>query len=253
MNQTDMQHFSMGVWTLAVAYATSVIGSLMGLSCASRARREPAPRKKVLWTVLGALAIGGVAIWLMHFIAMLGFAVTDSPVRYSVPLTALSAVVAVLVVGIGLSMITFGRFGLPRLVLAGVIAGVGVAFMHYLGMAALEFQGEISYDPVLAAVSVVLAVAAATAALWCTVRVRSTAARTGSGLLLAVAVTGMHYTGMAGVAVTVDSSGPAPTGADVFDLVFPVFVISGLIIAGLLWALFTSLVEPLATERAPTG
>lgn len=249
---TDMQQMSMGVWTLLLACATSFAGALIGLSCAARARRERGRQVAVLWTAGAAVAIGGVAIWLMHFIAMYGFAVDGSPVRYSVGLTVLSAVVSIGVVGLGLSLVTLRRSTGPRLLCAGALTGIGVAFMHYLGMAAVRFQGDIVYDPLLVALSLVVAVVAATAALWFTMVVRTTAARLGAGAAMAVAVTGMHYTGMAAVHVVMIPARSVPAAVDGFDLVFPVFLVSGLVIAGLQWALFTT-GEPGATRRRPVA
>jgi NO-binding membrane sensor protein with MHYT domain len=240
-----MQHFSSGLWTPLLAYAISVIGSLIGLSCMSRARNEPEHKSKLLWTVFGAFAIGGVAIWLMHFIAMLGFDVTSGVVKYSAPLTALSALIAVGAVGLGLSMVTLLRVTMARLVGAGVLSGLGVAGMHYMGMSAIRFQGELTYNTLLVVVSCVIAVVAATAAFWFTLVVKTTLARVSAGLVMGAAVTGMHFTGMAAVNVEPDSTIPAPVGTDVFDLVFPVFVIGGLVVAVLLWTLFTAENDPL--------
>lgn len=253
VNHDSMQHFSSGLWTPVLAYAISVIGSLIGLSCMSRARNEVERKSKVLWTVFGALAIGGVAIWLMHFIAMLGFDVTSGSVKYSAPLTALSALIAVGVVGVGLSIVTFLRVTPVRLVGAGVLAGLGVAGMHYMGMSAIRFQGELSYSTALVALSCGIAVAAATTAFWFTLVVKTAAARVAAGLVMGVAVTGMHFTGMAAVTVEADSTIPAPVGTDVFDLVFPVFVIGGLVVAVLLWTLFTSENDPLGETADNLG
>jgi len=248
-----MQHFSSGLWTPLLAYAISVIGSLIGLSCMSRARAEVERRSKLLWTLFGALAIGGVAIWLMHFIAMLGFDVTSGVVKYSAPLTALSALIAVVVVGVGLSIVTLFRVTPVRLVGAGVLAGLGVAGMHYMGMSAIRFQGQLTYDLALVGVSCLIAVVAAIAAFWFTLVVKTTLARVAAGLVMGVAVTGMHYTGMAAVSVEMDATIPSPVGTDVFDLVFPVFVIGGLIVAVLLWTLFTSENDPLGETADNVG
>ncbi|MEU4744232.1 MHYT domain-containing protein [Actinosynnema sp. NPDC023658] len=240
MDHDSMQHFSAGLSTLLLAYVVSVIGSLIGLACMARARAEPTRATKVRWTAFGAVAIGGVAIWLMHFIAMLGFDVPGVPIKYSVPLTALSAVVAIAVVGLGLSLVTLIRFTAVRLLVAGTLAGLGVAVMHYVGMSAIRFRGDLSYDPRLVALSFVVAVVAATAAFWFTLVVEAAAARLAAGLIMGVAVTGMHYTGMAAVRVTTDPAVAAPQGTTAFDLVFPVFVLSALVVAALLWMLFTA-------------
>ncbi len=47
-----------------------------------------------------------------------------------------------------------------------MIIGVGVAAMHYLGMAAMSMTGSMSYRLPLVALSVVIAIVAGTAALW---------------------------------------------------------------------------------------
>ena len=65
-------------------------------------------------------------------------------------------------------------------------------------------------------------------------------AKFGSAIIMGFAITGMHYTGMAAVRVTTDPDAAAPQGAAVFDLVFPVFVTSALVVAALLWMLFTA-------------
>jgi NO-binding membrane sensor protein with MHYT domain len=235
-----MQHFSAGLSTLALAYIVSVVGSLIGLACMARARAEPRRPAKIRWTVFGALAIGGIAIWLMHFIAMLGFDIPGAAVRYSTPVTALSAVVAVAVVGFGLSLVTLVRFTKMRLLVAGALAGLGVAGMHYLGMSALRFRGELTYDPTLVVASGLIAVVAATAAFWFTLVVKTAVSRAAAGLIMGVAVTGMHYTGMAAVRVRLDPTVDVSPGTTAFDLVFPVFVASALVAAALLWMLFTS-------------
>ena len=85
--------------------------------------------------------------------------------------------------------------------LGGVIVGIGVASMHYLGMAAMIMPDTMSYNPVLLALSVVIAVVAGTVALWIGTWVRGIGATIGASLIMGVAVSGMHYTGMAAMHV----------------------------------------------------
>ncbi|MEV4313513.1 MHYT domain-containing protein [Actinocrispum sp. NPDC049592] len=240
----------MGTWTLWLAYGVCMIGSLIGLSCTARARQAAGRRAKLLWTGLAAVAIGGVGIWLMHFLALLGFTVTGAPLRYSVGLTALSGLIAVVVVGGGLAMVTLAEPRKPRLAAAGILAGTGVACMHYLGMAAIQFRGSFSYDPLLVVLSFVIAIGATTAAFSFAVAVRTVTARFGAAALMGIAVTGMHFTGMSAVAVHLDRGHPPSSATDVFDLVFPVFVLSGAVIAGLMWALFTTNTTPEPARHA---
>jgi NO-binding membrane sensor protein with MHYT domain len=225
-----VHHFAMGVWLLFLAYIVSVTGSVVGLACTRHSAAASDARDRMRWLAMAAIAIGGVAIWLMHFIAMLGFAIPDSAVRYHLGWTVASAVLSISAVFVGL--ITIGRtVHLPRLIAGGVITGLAVALMHYTGMWAVQIQGTVAYDKGLVALSILIAVVAATAALWFTLVLESPVLRFVAGLVMGVAVVGMHYTGMAAVRVTVDHAAPVPGGPEVFSFLFPVFVIGLLALA----------------------
>jgi NO-binding membrane sensor protein with MHYT domain len=227
---SHVHHFDMGLWLMFLAYIVSVAGSVVGLACTRHGAAASEERDRLRWLAMAAIAIGGVAIWLMHFIAMLGFAIPSSVVRYHLGWTVASAALSISAVFVGL--ITVGRtVDLRRLVAGGVITGLAVALMHYTGMWAVRIQGTIAYDKRLVALSVLIAVVAATAALWFTLVLKSPVLRFVAGLVMAVAVVGMHYTGMAAVRVTVDHTAPVPDGPEVFSFLFPVFVIGLLALA----------------------
>ena len=219
---TEVHHFSYGLLTPAVAYAMSFIGSLLGLLCTARARATTG-RSRASWLGLAALAIGGTGIWVMHFIAMLGFTVPHAEIRYDVPLTLLSCAVAIVVVAVGLFIVGFGGDRVPVVVTGGVITGVGVASMHYMGMAAMNMAGDLSYQPGLVALSLVIALVAATAALWFALKVRGVLATSGAALIMGVAVTGMHYTGMAAMRIRLHEHvhDAVPSGARAVDFLLP--------------------------------
>jgi NO-binding membrane sensor protein with MHYT domain len=189
-------NFSYGLLTPALGYLMSCLGAFLGLRCTSRAMAT-AGRSRLSWLLLAALSIGTTGIWVMHFIAMLGYSVPDAEIQYSVPLTIGSMLLAVVVVGIGLLIVGFAAQTWRNLVLAGAFTGIGVAGMHYVGMAAMRMPARMTYDPVLFGLSIVIAIVAATAALWAALRVRGTGATLGAALIMGVAVSGMHYTGMA--------------------------------------------------------
>ncbi|MDX3192639.1 MHYT domain-containing protein [Streptomyces sp. MN03-5084-2B] len=229
MNHED---FAMGNWLVVLAYLTSVVGCALGLACTLQARSTDSPRARLTWLVLAAVSIGGVGIWVMHFIAMLGFSTPGMPVRYDILRTALSAILSVVAVFCGL--LVFGvrnRFAWKRLLLGGLLTGLAVAVMHYTGMWAVQVKGVIGYDPTLVVLSVIIAVVAATAALWFTVGLDKLLPRLAAGLVMGAAVTGMHYTGMAAVRLHLDPGAPDPSGTEVFSFLFPVFVLAALAMA----------------------
>ncbi|MCQ0019291.1 MHYT domain-containing protein [Actinomadura madurae] len=114
---TEVHHFAYGPLTPAAAYVMSFVGSLLGLLCTTRARAS-AGGSRAYWLALAALAIGGTGIWVMHFIAMLGFSVAHTEIRYDVPLTLLSCLTAIAVVAVGLFLVGFGGSGTPVVIAA---------------------------------------------------------------------------------------------------------------------------------------
>ena len=159
----------------------------------------------------------------MHFIAMLGFTIPGQQILYNVPLTIASMLIAIAVVGVGLFIVGFGDGGLRPLVTGGVIVGIGVASMHYMGMAAMIMPDSVHYNMPLFVLSVVIAIVAGTAALWAGTRVRSTRATIGASLIMGVAVSGMHYTGMAAMRVSMGSMA-AMSGSTAVSFLVPLLV-----------------------------
>ncbi|MET9554478.1 MHYT domain-containing protein [Streptomyces sp. NPDC006645] len=208
--QGTVDGFSYGVFTPIAAFVMACLGSALGLRCVTRSLRAEQSFKPG-WLSLGAASIG-CGIWTMHFIAMMGFQVRETPISYDAPLTLASLGVAVLVVSVGVFIVGYRGTAPAVLISAGVITGLGVAAMHYLGMAGLSLEGQLHYDTTIVTISVVIAVVAATAALWAAVSVRGFFPSLVASLIMGVAVTGMHYTGMA--AISVHLAGGAPrTGA----------------------------------------
>ncbi|MEV0210060.1 MHYT domain-containing protein [Streptomyces sp. NPDC050788] len=221
--QGTVDGFRYGAVTPVAAYLTACLGGALGLRCIVRSLLNE-QSWKAGWLAMGAAAIGS-GIWTMHFIAMLGFQVAETGIRYDKGLTLLSLAVAILVVGIGVFIVGYRGAGKVTLAVAGAITGIGVAAMHYLGMAAVQVNGDIELSTVTVVLSVVIAIVAATAALWAAVSIRGFLPSLGASLVMGVAVSGMHYTAMAGVSVHVHGSGNgAWSGDSPGSLLFPMLV-----------------------------
>ncbi|MEU0781998.1 MHYT domain-containing protein [Streptomyces sp. NPDC006173] len=217
-----LDHAAFGWLTPVLSYVMASIGAALGLRCAVRALGSTGSSRRN-WLLAAASAIG-TGIWTMHFVAMLGFGVTGTEIRYNVPLTVLSLLVAMAFVGVGLFAVGYGRDRRRAFVIGGLTTGLGVASMHYLGMAALRLHGQVHYDPALVGLSVLLAVLAATAALWAALSIRSPVAVTAASLVMGGAVSSMHYTGMMAVSVRVRPSAGALPGATAMQFIFPLAV-----------------------------
>ena len=202
-----VHNFTYGLLTPGLAYVVSCMGAFLGLRCTTRARPFTGSLR-ARWLILGGVSIGTTGIWAMHFIAMLGFTIPGQTIHYNVPVTILSLLVAVAIVCAGLLVVGFGPEGLPSLLTGGLVTGIGVAIMHYLGMAAMRMPGRITYNLPLLAVSVVIAIVAATAALWAALRLQGVGTTLIASLIMGIAVSGMHYTGMAAMRMYA-AAGPA--------------------------------------------
>ena len=200
-------------WLVALSLAVASFASYAALDLATRltaARGRPAR----YWLIGGAFSMG-TGIWSMHFIGMLAFSL-PVPMGYDVPVTLLSMLIAIVVSGFALRTVSRDSMGLRHLVLGAVLMGLGICAMHYTGMAAMDTHPPIRYDPLLFAASVLIAIAASLAALWIAFTLRADLrwmayAKLGSAVIMGLAITGMHYTGMAAANFAVDTiclSGP---------------------------------------------
>ncbi|WP_374650681.1 MHYT domain-containing protein [Dongia sp.] len=180
----------------------AAVSSLVSLDVAERLRGGRG-LAWVLWLAAASCALGG-GIWSMHFIAMLAFK-PPFDVRYDVGLTIASLLIAIVSTAIGYAIVAWQRApGWPKLALAGLFAGSGVAAMHYTGMAAMIVPADISHDGLLVAVSVLIAIVAATAAFWLSLELDRTWHKLAASLVMGGAIAGMHYTAMAAVDFTAD-------------------------------------------------
>jgi len=154
---------------------------------------------------------------------MLGFSIPGQQILYNVPITLVSLLVAVIVVAVGLFIVGYASGPVPVLI-GGVIIGVGVAAMHYVGMSAMSMPDTVRYNMPLVAVSVLIAIVAGTAALLAGLHVSGAWSSLAVSLVMGVAVTGMHYTGMAAMHVYAGGAGMAATGASPNSFLFPLLL-----------------------------
>lgn len=253
----ELHHFALGKWVLGLAYLTSITGSYVGFLCARQATRSRGSTGRA-WLVMAAAAIGGVGIWLTHFIAMMGFAVPGTLIRYNPPLTVFSAVIAMAATGLGLRLMDLRvapkrHSRAFRAMVGGLVIGTAVSVMHYSGMAAIRIQGIVDHASSFVVASIITGIVAATIALWLTFHPTSSFARSAAAVVMGAAVAAVHYVGMAGTAATLSTHTPAPQGWTVMSLLLPAFVLGTLVLAVPLIALMLGTQPIRADLGAETG
>jgi NO-binding membrane sensor protein with MHYT domain len=219
------QHASYDIIFVTVSVVLALLGSFAALVSAIRIPLSTG-RQRWRWVGAAGFSLGGGAIWSMHFIGMAAYHLGGMTIVYNVPLTVLSLAIAVLTSGVGLAIVSFQPDSLRRLALGGVVAGLGVAAMHYTGMAAMRTASTIDYEHGRVVVSIVIAVVAALAALFIAFRVRSKVHVVVASFIMAAAVCGMHYTGMSATRVEHTANAEKVSGADPLTLSLIVCVVA---------------------------
>jgi diguanylate cyclase (GGDEF)-like protein/PAS domain S-box-containing protein len=185
---------------VVLAAVICALASFTAISLLHHVRRS-AGQMRQGWLAVAAAATG-CGIWATHFIAMLAFT-PGIPNAYDITLTCLSLVVAISVTGVGLAAAVGARSS-EGAWLGGVIVGLGIAAMHYTGMAAFEIEGRIAWDPTLVVASVVLGALFGAIALPAGLHADVLKWKIIGSLLLTVAICSLHFTAMGAAAVVPD-------------------------------------------------
>lgn len=196
---------------VALSYGISVVGAVVSLYLAEFIVERDG-RFNFGWLALAAVVFGGCAIWAMHFTGMLAFNM-NGPVTYDANTTLLSLGLPIILSALGLYVAFRWRDSISAWLLSGLVFGLGVAAMHYVGMSAMRMPMTMVHDNTILALSIAIAIVAATVALRIIVHWRG-AGRLFSPLVMGLAVCGMHYTAMYGMSFL-----PAPSaeaGIDYF-------------------------------------
>jgi len=157
-------------------------------------------RVRLAWLSGGAIAMG-IGIWAMHFEGMLALRL-PVPVEYHWPTVLASLLVAILASGVALYVASSRKLGVVAALTGSTFMATGIAGMHYIGMAAMRLPAITRYSPLLVTCSILLAILFSLIALLMAFDLReetrwSVPRRLGSATVMGVAVSAMHYTGMA--------------------------------------------------------
>ena len=183
-------------WLVALSIAIAIQGSFVGLSLARGLDSAEGFRRRL--ALAGSAITLATGVWSMHFVAMLA-ANFPTAVDYLVLPTLISFLICVIVVGIGAYAAHAPGPPALRIGTGALAMGLGISLMHYVGMSAVHLAGPTSYVPSYVVASIAVSIAASAFALW-TIDSRPTRPRLFLGAIaLGLAISGMHYTAMAGM------------------------------------------------------
>jgi diguanylate cyclase (GGDEF)-like protein/PAS domain S-box-containing protein len=186
---------------VGLSVAAAIFSSYAALLASQQVRASQSREIRNLWIAVGGLCLGA-GIWAMHFVGMLAFSLPCAT-SYDAKLTLLSTLPGILAGIFAVQLVSRSDLSVRELLVGGALIGAGIGAMHYSGMAAMRLEGLIRYDARLFVLSILVAVALATLALWIKLRAESWPAERMawatpvSALVMGLAVSGMHYTAMA--------------------------------------------------------
>lgn len=182
-------------WLVLLSLIVAIQGAFTGLSFARQLAARPRQQRLLL---AGATATLTTAIWSMHFIGVLAVRL-PMPINYLVLPTLLSALIAVFFVGASIFVAASFPSSRPMLWIAAVIMGTGIVAMHFTGMTALHGKTIMQHDQQLVLASWVVGVSASCLAMRYAFSDRGRTPLAWASLALGLAISGMHYTAMAGM------------------------------------------------------
>jgi NO-binding membrane sensor protein with MHYT domain len=204
---------------VVVSYCVSTVGAWTSLVLVDQAiyfRKQKREREFQLFIILGAISLGYSGIWSMHYIGMQALQIDGVTFSFDVGVTLLSLVFSIIFPSLGYTLaaskspphrmaviqlkdiLTVLIRGLSwQLMLGGLITGLGVATMHYIGMFSMKMNAAVSWNPGIVVASILIAVTVATVGLLLVFHLNTPFFRLVAAFVMAGAVCGMHYTGMA--------------------------------------------------------
>lgn len=188
----------------------AIISSVLALQVAGLSHQADRNYLRQFALVSGSLALGG-GIWSMHFIGMLAVHV-GVHIHYDPLVTLASIIPSVFASWVALQMLANERIETLQLVIGGTLVGAGIGAMHYSGMMAMNTEAVILYEPYTFALSIIAAVCLAIFALWVKFKlsnyftISNVQTSVLAGSIMGVAITAMHYIGMAASRMLIDES-----------------------------------------------
>lgn len=190
-----------------VAALVCLLGSYLSMRLFARSFKASSVTEKTVWICLTGF-VSGCVIWTTHFLAMLGYAPGVSA-GYRPDLTLLSLFIAIAGCVFGFAIAIAGK----RTALGeagGAVLGLGIASMHYTGMAAYDVPGSIIWDDHYVIVSVLLGAFFGAVAVNRIIRPISRFCKYGGTLALVLAIVTTHFTAMAAVQLVLEPMAALP-------------------------------------------
>jgi PAS domain S-box-containing protein len=230
---------------VALSVLIAALSSYTALDLATR-MRAASGIISLGWLAAAAIAMGG-GIWSMHFVAMLAFSLPGVDVSYDPLRTLLSLALPILVAAAAFVVVSQRS---NALIVAGIGMGLAISGMHYTGMSAMRMAAFIHYDPAWVVLSIVIAIGASIIALRLAFHMTSVLERISAGVVMGLAISGMHYAAMQGSSFVLTELVPDRAASGTVGQAPLAFLIGGTTIVVLMIGLVAAVYDRASAERA---
>ena len=193
-------------WLVLLSVGIAMGAAYLAMELAGQARVHREGLRRHIALAAGSFCLGA-GIWSMHFLGMLAVDLCVS-VNYDMAWTLSSIVPALGASWVALNLLARPQAGAAQVLGGGLLMGVGIGAMHYMGMAGLEMAPTLRYDPWWFAGSLAAAVSLSCLALWVRFALKAhgllshRAQALTSGIIAGLAISATHYLGMAAARFT---------------------------------------------------
>ena len=201
-----------------IAGVVCAVGVYASFALATHAARSTDKTQRRLWGLVSVVTSGCTA-WATHFIVLLAFK-PGMPAAFDPVLTAVSLLCAIIGIGAGV-MLALGTRNKVRRFVAGLILGLGIVILHYVGQAAYLVQGTVAWNLWLVIPSILTSLPISGLALL-TAAHRSRRLRRAAVPLLLFSIADLHFSGMAAMTLRFDPSRMLPSDAVLPAAITPV-------------------------------
>ena len=202
---------------VALSILIAILSSYVSLLISMRLPASGFNKTNIAWLLAGVTTLSS-SVWSMHFVGMLAYELPIT-VNYDIQTTVISIIPALLASFVVVLTTQCSNLTNKTLLVRATLMGACIGAMHYIGMSGIRMEGYMLYDPVIFTLSIIIAIALSFISLklkiWAEIS-SSVVNNLSPKLLLAAAVMGsaiscMHYTGMAGMYISPDSTASIQT------------------------------------------
>jgi PAS domain S-box-containing protein len=193
MNYIEHSIVDFTIASVTLSFLIAILSSYIALYYA-RELSTKIGKYKLNGLLVSSFAMG-FGIWAMHFVAMLSYK-SMIPMGYSIMLIFLSLISPIITSLLALLIVTKSSSAKKRFVIGGLVNGIGISLMHFIGMEAMQMQGSIVYDKWLVSLSVVLAIVFSAISFGVTYLDNKKGRMFVASLIMSIGIIAMHYTAL---------------------------------------------------------